>query len=204
MLNGFSELQGFREGYSEIIGIDEAGRGCLAGPVAVGYYIYTPATEIIPGVTDSKLISPKNREKLYDHLSGSLGGVEMASASQIDSVGIAGAIERLIFNIVKTLRSKHSNPLFIIDGRFKVDFGADTRQLIKADRDVYSVSAASILAKVLRDRLMCEMDIEYPVYGFAKHKGYGNRQHLEALDKYGPSLEHRRSFRPISEMSANA
>lgn len=173
-------------------GIDEAGRGPLAGPVAAGCCIM-PAEPLLPGVDDSKKISEKKREALYEQIleTAVYARVGFASAREIDELNILGAT-RLAMS-----RAAADAPcgLFLVDGTVDgLDVRGEQRAIIHGDALCYSIAAAAILAKVSRDRLMRELDGQYPQYGFAKHKGYGTAEHIAALRQYGPCPEHRALF----------
>lgn len=183
--------------YSRIIGLDEVGRGCLAGPVTVGAFAYGADTPALEQVDDSKVVSAKRRDKLAPQLSQSLHRVKFAAHDLIDEIGIARAIERLMQEIIDEWRD--GKTLFLIDGKFSHSFGPDVEVVIDGDANYYSIAAASIIAKVSRDAHMCVEDTVYPEYSFAQHKGYGTKQHLTALQQYGPCEIHRRSFSPVSE-----
>lgn len=183
-------------GYKHICGIDEAGRGALAGPVVVGAVIIS---ERIPGVNDSKLLTPKKREELFTMIRhrAEAFSVGISVNEEIDRENILNATKRSVVKSVKLLKVK---PDHLILDALKVK-GLEIPQIsvIKGDRLVYSVSAASIVAKVIRDRIMVYYDGLYPGYGFAHNMGYGTREHFEALKKLGPCPVHRKSFRPVSE-----
>lgn len=173
-------------------GIDEAGRGPLAGPVAAGCCIM-PAEPLLPGVDDSKKISEKKREALYEQIleTAVYAQVGFASAREIDELNILGAT-RLAMS-----RAAADAPcgLFLVDGTVDgLDVRGEQRAIVHGDALCYSIAAAAILAKVSRDRLMRELDGQYPQYGFAKHKGYGTAEHIAALRQYGPCPEHRALF----------
>lgn len=173
-------------------GIDEAGRGPLAGPVAAGCCIM-PAEPLLLGVDDSKKISEKKREALYEQIleTAVYARVGFASAREIDELNILGAT-RLAMS-----RAAADAPcgLFLVDGTVDgLDVRGEQRAIVHGDALCYSIAAAAILAKVSRDRLMREMDGQYPQYGFAKHKGYGTAEHIAALRQYGPCPEHRALF----------
>lgn len=173
-------------------GIDEAGRGPLAGPVAAGCCIM-PAEPLLLGVDDSKKISEKKREALYEQIleTAVYARVGFASAREIDELNILGAT-RLAMS-----RAAADAPcgLFLVDGTVDgLDVRGEQRAIVHGDALYYSIAAAAILAKVSRDRLMREMDGQYPQYGFAKHKGYGTAEHIAALRQYGPCPEHRALF----------
>lgn len=173
-------------------GIDEAGRGPLAGPVAAGCCIM-PAEPLLPGVDDSKKISEKKREALYEQIleTAVYARVGFATAREIDELNILGAT-RLAMS-----RAAADAPcgLFLVDGTVDgLTVRGEQRAIVHGDALCYSIAAAAILAKVSRDRLMRELDGQYPQYGFAKHKGYGTAEHIAALRQYGPCPEHRALF----------
>lgn len=189
-------------GLGRIIGIDEAGRGAWAGPVAVGYFTLTPQHNPVKGINDSKLVRPAARESLFSMLQDSnLGsvpsGVLLGEVEQINTQGIGLTITSLILQIIGSYND--GNTLFIIDGQFKQDFGPNTIKRNKADSTYYSVAAASILAKVSRDRIMQQLDLTYPGYSFAKHVGYGTALHRQLIQAKGICEIHRTSFKPLGQ-----
>ena len=173
-----------------LCGIDEAGRGPLAGPLVVAGVILEK--EIL-GLNDSKVLSEKKREKLFDEIKEkSKYHIVFKSAKEIDDFGISFCLKSSILEIMEKLQEFSDN--FLMDGN--TNFGIQNLQKeIKADAKYASVSAASILAKVSRDRYMDEISSKYPNYDFHKHKGYGTKAHVEAIKLYGRSEEHRVSFR---------
>jgi len=187
------------KGFSCIVGIDEVGRGSWAGPVYVGGYVYTPSIKQIVGVKDSKLLSPQNRERLYPEIAikGNykigIGEVEM-----INKLGIGRTIKELIGEMIE--KFKDLNAYFLIDGYFNYDFGKNTRQVIKGDIMHYSISAASICAKVERDRYMVQLATTYDKWCLEKNKGYGTANHIASLKTYGISPIHRTNYKPISKL----
>jgi ribonuclease HII len=197
-----------RHGYV-VIGVDEAGRGPLAGPVVAGAAILPPEAEL-PGVNDSKQLSEKKREIAYERiLQVALAwGVGIIDHERIDRINIRNAtFEAMAQAVTGTLAMARERglsvekPCLLIDGNALVpSWTGDQRWVIGGDRKVLSIAAGSILAKVTRDRLLLELDREYPVYGFAQHKGYGTALHLDALRRYGPCPAHRRSFEPLKSM----
>lgn len=187
--------------YRKVVGIDEVGRGCWAGPVSVGAYVFTSTLPVLEGIMDSKAVKPETREALHAQMQGHPYVVRHAAPNTIDSLGIVGAISQLIQNIVYELSDAQT--LFIIDGQFTQDFGMHTTKIIKADSLYYCVAAASILAKVERDALMSDLEKAYPEYGFATHKGYGTRKHAEILKNLGPTAVHRKSFKPVAHEGLN-
>ena len=184
----------FKEGYNYICGIDEAGRGPLAGPVVVAAVIM-PKDSMIEGVNDSKKVSEKKREKLYEliieeAISYSVGIVDQ---NEIDRINILNATKAGLTEAVRTLKVKPE--LILVDALTNIDTcGVPYQSIIKGDAKSYSIAAASIIAKVTRDRIMREWDKVYPQYGFEKHKGYGTKQHTQALLEYGACPIHRKTF----------
>ena len=172
-------------------GIDEAGRGPLAGPVAAACVVMPPEPLLLY-VDDSKKVTEKRREALYDQImeTAVYARVVMASPEDIDRYNILNATKRAMEEAAKDAPCD----LFLVDAIDKLDVPGETRGIIHGDAVCYSIAAASILAKVTRDRLMRELDEQYPQYGFLKNKGYGTAQHIAALKEYGPCPAHRRSF----------
>lgn len=171
-------------------GIDEAGRGPLAGPLVVAGVILL---EDIQNLADSKVLSEKKREKLFDEIKQkSKYHIVFKSAKQIDDLGISFCIKESILEIMKTLQNDANS--FLMDGN--TNFGIENLQKeIKADAKYKEVSAASILAKVSRDRFMDSISENYPEYNFKKHKGYGTKAHVDAIKEFGRSDIHRFSFK---------
>ena len=188
------EKEEYEKGYTCIAGIDEAGRGPLAGPV-VAAAVILPKDALIDGVNDSKKLSEKKREKLYDDIveNAVAWGVGIVEHTVIDEINILNATRRAMKLAIENLSAK---PDFIlIDAEKKVDTnGIPYLPIIKGDALSISIGAASIIAKVARDRIMREYDKIFPMYGFEKHKGYGTKAHVEALKEFGPCMIHRKSF----------
>ena len=183
-----------KEGVKYICGIDEAGRGPLAGPVVVAAAIM-PRNSMIEGVNDSKKVSEKKREKLYEEITSSAiaWGVGIIDQTEIDNINILNATKKGLTQSLKELEVKPE--LILVDALTKIDtLGIPYRSIIKGDAKSYSIAAASIIAKVTRDRIMRQWDELYPMYGFEKHKGYGTKMHIEAIKEYGICPLHRRSF----------
>ena len=180
-------------GYSVICGVDEAGRGPLAGPVCAAAVIL-PANLEIPGLNDSKKLTDKKRRELYDLIieQAVAYGIALVSEKEIDEINILQATFLAMENAVAQLSVKPD--LILVDGNREPNIPVDLKTVIKGDSRSASIAAASILAKVTRDRLMEELDETYPAYGFAVHKGYGTKRHYEALREYGPSPIHRMTF----------
>jgi ribonuclease HII len=199
MLSPNYELQQIAEGYDTIVGIDEVGRGCWAGPVTVGAYFYQVGSPHILGVNDSKLLSLKQRVAAFAQLQAHQHSVMFGSVADINELGIGKTIEQLITGFITEFTTPTT--LFLVDGQFKTAFASNVRKFIKGDSTYYSIAAASILAKVQRDRLMAELDQHYPLYGFARHKGYGTKQHQQALTNHGVCEIHRLSYKNIALMA---
>ena len=194
-----SELWNFEhaameEGFSLICGVDEAGRVPLAGPVCAAAVILPPDLEL-EGLNDSKKLSEKRREALYPLIceQALAYGIAFASEQEIDELNILQATFLAMRRAVGQLGQKPD--LALVDGNREPDFGdIPVRTIIKGDSRSANIAAASILAKVTRDRFMLEQDAVYPQYGFAVHKGYGTQKHYAALREFGPCPIHRRSF----------
>jgi len=187
-------------GFPCIAGIDEAGRGPLAGPVSVAAVVLPADFEHLI-LNDSKQLSEKQREKLYDELTGDSRirfHAEMIQVAEIDRINILQATWLGMRRCVLALSPRPDAAL--IDGKPVRDFPIHQVALVKGDSLSYSIAAASIIAKVRRDRLMIAMSEMYPGYGFEIHKGYPTPKHLVALRKLGPCPEHRRSFGPVAQM----
>lgn len=181
-------------GVKLIAGIDEAGRGPLAGPVVVGIAIM-PENSMIEGVNDSKKVSEKKREKLYDLITQEAiaWNVGIADQNEIDEINILNATKLALTRAIDGLKIKPD--LILVDALTNINtLGIPYKSIIKGDAKEYSIAAASILAKVTRDRMMREYDEIYPQYGFSGHKGYGTAKHIAAIKEYGPSILHRKSF----------
>ena len=182
------------KGFKYICGIDEAGRGPLAGPVVVASVIM-PEDSMIEGVNDSKKISEKKREKLYDQIieEAICYGVGIIGQDEIDEINILNATKKGLTMSLKELTTKPD--LIIVDALTHIDtMGIPYESIIKGDAKCYSIAAASIIAKVTRDRIMREWDKVDPEYGFERHKGYGTAAHIAAIKEYGPCPIHRETF----------
>ena len=185
-----------RNGCSIIAGVDEVGRGPLAGPVTAAAVILDPLN-IPDNLNDSKILSSKKREKLFEQLkSSSAFAVAHVSPEEIDKLNILQASLLAMVNAVSNLKVKPNHVL--IDGNKVPDklIGRATA-IVKGDRKVLSIAAASIIAKVTRDKLMHDLASEFPVYGWAKNSGYPTKCHMNAIVKYGVTPHHRRSFKPV-------
>lgn len=187
------ENEAISKGYNNICGVDEAGRGPLSGPVCAAAVIL-PKGVIIDGVNDSKKLSEKKREALYDVIKEQAVAYSIAFASveEIEELNILQATMLAMKRAVEGLSVPADYAM--IDGNKIPPLNIPAECVVKGDANSISIAAASILAKVTRDRLCIEQDKKYPEYGFAKHKGYGTKQHREAILKYGPCEYHRKSF----------
>lgn len=188
------EQELYGAGIESICGIDEAGRGPLAGPVVVAAVIM-PKDSFIEGVNDSKKVSEKKREILYDFITKEAlaWGVGIVDQKEIDEINILQATKKGVTQALKELKIKPQQ--ILVDALTNIDtLGVPYTSIIKGDAKCYSIAAASIVAKVTRDRIMRQWDEVYPMYGFEKHKGYGTKMHIEAIQKYGLCPLHRLSF----------
>ncbi|MBU2578664.1 ribonuclease HII [Patescibacteria group bacterium] len=198
-----------------IIGIDEVGRGALAGPVlAVAVMVLgsqSKARKLLKNIKDSKKLSPKKREgfyKIIEKTSIIKWGVGKISEKIIDKINILEATKLAMEQAVKNLKKKlllifcdHKKTIakisLLLDGNFKINLPVSQKSIIKGDEKVFLITLASVIAKVLRDRIMLKQDKKYPKYGFAKHKGYGTKLHLKKLKKYGHCKIHRKTFKQV-------
>jgi ribonuclease HII len=204
----------WNRGYKTVVGIDEVGRGPLAGPVvAAAFVIKKFSISNFSKVKDSKKLSAKQREEIYEALKNNPSvrwGVGRVSEKVIDKINILEATKLAMQRAIKSLEKNLKNELvqkkcdrtnfaqgsfLIIDGNFGIDIDLPQKSIIKADQKVFSVAAASIVAKVTRDRMMINYHKKYPEYGFDKHKGYGTELHRKLIEKHGFCRLHRRSFK---------
>ena len=194
-LNNMLEIENmlYDKGYNYICGVDEAGRGPLCGPV-VAAAVILKKDDKIEGVNDSKKLSEKKREKLYDEIikKAIAVGVGVSDVEVIEDINILNATKKAMCEAISNLKIKPEYAL--IDGNQGIDIDIAYDTVVKGDLKSESIAAASIIAKVTRDRLLREYDEQYPEYGFAKHKGYGTKAHIEAIKKYGLTPIHRPSF----------
>lgn len=187
------EEKHYANGYTSVCGCDEAGRGPLCGPV-VAAAVILPRGIVIEGLNDSKKLSEKKREALFDIICDKALAYSIAEASpaEIDEINILNASMLAMRRAVEGLKIKADFAL--IDGNCSRGFTIPTETVVKGDAKSLSIAAASILAKVTRDRGCILLDKEYPLYGIAKHKGYPTKEHMDAVKKYGPSPIYRKSF----------
>ncbi len=186
-------------GHRVVAGVDEAGRGPLAGPVVAGAVVLPGDTSLpwLAGVRDSKLLPPGQRETIFQRIreSGIGWSYGVVSPEDVDALGIAPATREAM---LRAIRGLPEPPGFLLIDAVKLpDSGIPFKAIVKGDRKCLSIAAASIVAKVTRDRLMTEEDAKHPGYGFAAHKGYPTMEHLERLRSLGPCPIHRRSFAPV-------
>lgn len=188
------------QGFRVIAGLDEAGRGPLAGPVVAAAVVLAP-TKKMAGIDDSKKLSPEQREKIFSLIlqQAAAVGIGVVDAREIDRLNILRASLKAMEQAVQNLPL--SPDFLLIDGIHSLTLPLAQRAIPKGDQRCQSIAAASIVAKVTRDRLMLAYHDEYPQYNFARHKGYGTREHLQAIRQYGCCPLHRQSFKPIYQLS---
>lgn len=202
------ERQAWNAGHLNVAGIDEAGRGPLAGPVVAAAVTLPPQALVaaadgdFKGLTDSKQLTPKQRELFYARITGyhaARFGVSVVDVEEIDAVNILQAthagMRRAVSQILPDV------DFLLIDGLPVPDLPRPSQAIVAGDGKSLLIAAASVIAKVTRDRLMIELDAKFPQYGFAQHKGYGTPAHLAALDRHGPCPAHRRTFAPVRQLS---
>ena len=186
------------EGIKYIGGIDEVGRGPLVGPV-VSVCVVLPVGYTLEGLTDSKKLSKKKREEFFDIIENDAIaiGIGVVSNKIIDEINIYEATKVAMKEAYKEASKKHKIEHVLIDA-MKLDLDVPTTSIIKGDLKSITISAASVIAKVTRDRMLEELDKVYPEYGFKDNAGYGTKKHIEAIEKYGIIDEHRKTFKPVS------
>ncbi len=189
----------WKKGYKFVVGVDEVGRGPLAGPVVAAAVIFPPDVKI-KGLADSKKLTPRRREELFLEIKKKAAGIGVGRVSHklIDKLNIGRANLLAMKKAVEKL-SLPPDYLLIDGGRHKIDLPIKQRGISGGDRKCASIAAASIIAKVTRDRIMLRYHQQYPRYKFDRHKGYGTREHMRLILRLGPSPLHRRSFYPVSE-----
>jgi len=204
-----AEHAALQSGVFRVAGVDEAGRGPLAGPVVAAAVMFPSHVlkkepgDIIPGIQDSKILSAKTRERLLPEIMefpGVLVGIGKSSPKEIDNLNILRATHLAMKRAL--LAMKELPELALVDGLPVPGLPVTSRSMVKGDLRCFSIAAASIVAKETRDQQMRKLELKYPGYGFAQHKGYGTRKHLEALDALGPCPIHRQSFAPVKNRSA--
>lgn len=193
------EKQAMLSGYKVIAGVDEAGRGPLAGPV-VSAAVVLPENFDVSGINDSKKLSEKKREALFPVIQNLAVafGIGLADHEEIDRINI---LQASLLSMKRAVEALSVTPDYLlIDGKFTIDSSIDQRSVIKGDALSLSIAAASILAKVTRDRIMTDLDLQYPEYGFKRHKGYPTKAHKEAILTHGPCPVHRKSFKGVKDI----
>jgi len=193
--NAAFERKAADAGARAIAGVDEAGRGPLAGPIVAAAVILG---SLVEGVDDSKRLTESKREELFAEITGGTHavGIAIIAADRIDEMGIQRANYLAMCQALEALRPQPDFAL--IDGFSVPGCPVPQCRIVKGDRRSCSIAAASVVAKVTRDRILVALDKEYPEYGFARHKGYGTADHLDAIERLGPCPEHRRSFAPLA------
>ena len=190
-----SSLKNFDEKYKKVIvGVDEAGRGPLAGPVIAAAVIVHEYFPELSEIDDSKKLTEKKREKLYNLIMEKCGvGIGSSDEVEIDSINILNATFSAMKRAIEKIEEKYD--IILVDGNHKIrGYEKEQEAIVKGDSKSLSIAAASIVAKVTRDRLLLNMDKEFPEYGFARHKGYGTKFHREMIISHGPCKYHRKSF----------
>lgn len=177
-----------------VTGVDEVGRGCIAGPVVAAAVVLPKDHKKIKNVRDSKKLTAKMREKIFEEIlnSGADFGVGLVPAVTIDEIGIERATKQAMAEALGALTFVHE--VVLLDGNKELELAIEQKAIVKGDATVYSISCASIVAKVFRDAVVSGLHAEFPEYNFASHKGYGTKKHYEALKEHGPSREHRQTF----------
>lgn len=199
------ENQIFSQGYRILGALDEAGRGPLAGPVVAACVILTPNFKIndqrLELINDSKKVTPKRRAELYELITQEFDGVGVGICDHetIDRINI---LEATFLAMKKALGAIKQRPDFIVvDGKFPIpNISVRQQAVVRGDSTVFSIAAASIIAKVARDRIMDEIHQKYPNYGFDEHRGYGTKKHMAAIKQFGPCEIHRKTFAPIKDL----
>lgn len=192
------EKELYKENVTLIAGVDEVGRGPLVGPV-VAAAVILPKNYQLEGLTDSKKLSEKKRDYFYDIIKRDAIsiGIGEVSPKEIDEINIYEASRKAMIKAINNLNVK---PKHILSDAMPLNLDIPTTPIIHGDLLSINISAASIIAKVTRDRLMYELDLKYPQYGFKKHKGYPTKMHLEALKKYGPLKNYRFTYKPVRDL----
>lgn len=185
-----------KEGFRVLAGVDEAGRGCLAGPVVAAAVILPPACDL-PGLNDSKQLTKRQRDRFYDaiRVAAVAHAVGVVDAGEIDRINILEAALKAMRIAVEELAV--APEYLLIDGPFGIDSTLPQQAITKGDARSFTIAAASVIAKVTRDRMMAELERRYPAFSFSVHKGYGTARHLEELRRHGPTPIHRLTFRRV-------
>ena len=203
------ETKLWQKGLQRVAGVDEAGRGPLAGPVVAAAIVFDPQwlsnhEELFQGLTDSKKLTHSKREAFSAILHDSSGvevGIGIVDADVIDTINILKATHLAMDRALRELPERPE--MALVDGLAVPGLCCESQSIVGGDGLSLSIAGASVIAKVYRDARLCELDSVYPQYGFARHKGYGTREHLQALYEHGPCPQHRRSFAPVREAETN-
>ena len=203
--NIFLERSLWEKGFENVVGVDEAGKGPWAGPVTAACVIIHSEKQVVEIVRDSKLMTKIQREKAYSKIikKSSGFGIGIVSEQEIDKIGIQKAVKKAMINAIKDLKLKFKIDIsyILVDGSKTIPIRKNNFQRIKKGGLYhYSIAAASVLAKVTRDKIMVSLAKKFPSYGFERHVGYGTKMHFKALEKYGVCEIHRKSFAPIKTM----
>ena len=196
----------WKSDFKYICGIDEVGRGCLAGPVYAGASILKNTTDFnsenFLEINDSKKISEKKREKLYDYINEiATNSIGICTVEEIDEIGIQDAVK---LSMIRAIENLEITPDYLLIDSMKLEINIPQRSIVRGDQKSKSISSASIIAKVARDKLMkYEYAKKYPNYNFEKNKGYGTKKHIEAINEFGITRIHRKTFEPIKSMIGN-
>ena len=193
------EASAYAEGWRRVCGIDEAGRGPLAGPVVAAAVVLPPGYEL-PGLNDSKQLSATRREKLYECLMQDDSVAKCVACAEVEEIDRLNILRATHLAMRRAAEGLNPKPDFcLIDGLPVPGFPLPSRSLVKGDARCLSIAAASVLAKVSRDRIMQELHLRHPEYGWTRNAGYGTRAHMLAIDQHGITPHHRRSFAPVAQ-----
>ena len=195
------EKELFNEGYNIVCGVDEVGRGPLVGPVVTACVVL-PKDFVLEGLTDSKKLTEKKRDKYYDYIIDNCVAyaIGQCSPEEIDKYNILEATKIAMKRAIDKVNEQIKLDYVLIDGNMKFNFDYKYKSIVKGDYKSISIAAASVIAKVTRDRMLIELDKKYPMYGYAKHKGYPTKAHLEAINKYGLIDGYRKSYGPVQDI----
>lgn len=195
------EKELFNEGYNIVCGVDEVGRGPLVGPVVTACVVLPKDFEL-EGLTDSKKLTEKKRDKYYDYIINNCVAYAVGECSpeEIDKYNILEATKIAMKRAIDKVNEQVKIDYVLIDGNMKFNFDYKYKSIVKGDYKSISIAAASVVAKVTRDRMLYELDKKYPEYGFKNHKGYPTKAHLEAINKYGLIDGYRKSYGPVEEI----
>jgi len=195
------EKELFKKGIEFVGGVDEVGRGPLVGPVVTACVVL-PKDFVLEGLTDSKKLSEKKRDKFYEYIINNCiaYAVGECSPEEIDQYNILEATKIAMGRAIDKVREQINLEYVLVDGNMKMNLDLPYESIVKGDSKSISISAASVVAKVTRDRMMYELDKKYPMYGYGNHKGYPTKAHLEAINKYGLIAGYRKSYGPVQDV----